>query len=73
VGKNVWLLIWVDDILVTGAKTACDQLIENLKKEFNAKNFGLLKDFFGTKILQNGEEIKISQSEFIDKLLSKLR
>ncbi|KAJ8895693.1 hypothetical protein PR048_001029, partial [Dryococelus australis] len=43
-GENVWLIIWVDDMLVTEEKTQVKNLIRLLKSEFKAKDLGILSD-----------------------------
>ncbi|KAJ8872250.1 hypothetical protein PR048_025852 [Dryococelus australis] len=71
IGENVWLIIWVDDMLVTGERTQVENLIRLLKGEFKAKDLGILSEFLGTMILNDGDEVKISQSSFINKILPK--
>ncbi|KAJ8886966.1 hypothetical protein PR048_013180 [Dryococelus australis] len=71
IGENVWLIIWVDDMLVTGEKTQVENLIRLLKGEFKAKDMGILSEFLGTMIVNDGDEVKIYQSSFINKILSK--
>ncbi|KAJ8886561.1 hypothetical protein PR048_012773 [Dryococelus australis] len=56
IGENVWIIIWVDDMLITGEKTQVENLIRLLK---------------GTMIVNYGHEEQISQSSFINKILSK--
>ncbi|KAJ8887332.1 hypothetical protein PR048_013547 [Dryococelus australis] len=57
---NVWLIIWVDYMLLTGEKTEVENLIRLLKGEFEAKDLGVLSEFLGTMIVNNGDEVKIS-------------
>ncbi|KAJ8896157.1 hypothetical protein PR048_001500 [Dryococelus australis] len=52
IGENVWLVIWVDDMLITGEKTKFEQVYRN-----NDLNYG--------------DEVKISQINFINTILSK--
>lgn len=70
-GKNAYLIIWVDDIIITGEKSECLKIIEFLKKEFNAKELGIINNFLGTEINVNKEQITISQKEFIQKVISR--
>ncbi|KAJ8877348.1 hypothetical protein PR048_021802 [Dryococelus australis] len=62
--ENVRLIIWVDDMLVTGDKTQVENLIRLLKGEFKAKDLGILSEFLGTIIVNDG-------MNFINKILSK--
>ncbi|KAJ8892014.1 hypothetical protein PR048_004579 [Dryococelus australis] len=72
IGENVWLIIWVDDMLVTGERTQVENLIRLLKGEFKANDLGILSEFLGTTMIVNyGGEVKISQSSFINNILSK--
>ncbi|KAJ8893776.1 hypothetical protein PR048_006376 [Dryococelus australis] len=71
IGENVWLIIWVDDMLVTGEKMQVENSIRLLKGEFKAKDLGILSEILGTMIVNDGYEVKISQSSFINKMLSK--
>ncbi|KAJ8893391.1 hypothetical protein PR048_005982 [Dryococelus australis] len=71
IGENVWLNIWVDDMLITGEKTQVENLIRLLNGEFKAKDLGILSEFLGTMIVNVGDEVQISQSRFINKILSK--
>lgn len=73
VGEHVWLLLWVDDILLFGMNEMIEKVAYNLKKEFNAKDVGELKFFLGTEISKNNEVIKISQHQLIEKLLDKFK
>ncbi|KAJ8893861.1 hypothetical protein PR048_006462 [Dryococelus australis] len=41
--------------------------------EFNAKDLGELKDFLGTNVTREGNQIKMSQYKLIDKMLVKFR
>ena len=70
IGKNVYLVIWVDDIIITGCKSECDKLIEFMIKKFNAKNFGTIKYFSGTEVNVTKNSISISQKDLIDKGIS---
>lgn len=71
VGDNVWLLLWVDDILLFGEKKRIEELACKLKKEFSAKDVGYLNCFLGTEIVRDKETIKISQHKLIEKILDK--
>ncbi|KAJ8876243.1 hypothetical protein PR048_024153 [Dryococelus australis] len=69
--RLVWLIIWVDDMLVTGERTQVENLIRLLKGEFEAKDLGILSEFLGTMIENYGDKVKISQSSFINKIVFK--
>lgn len=41
---NIWLLIWVDDILITGKTAEIIKTIDNLKEEFKIRDLGEVKE-----------------------------
>ena len=61
-GKNVILIVYVDDIIVTGDDL---QEIENLKKqlktEFEVKDLGVMRYFLGMEVAWSKEGLFISQ------------
>lgn len=65
------MLVWVHDILASETTTAVRKLIEKLKTKFKATDLGGVKDFLGMSISRTNQEILISQSKFIDKMLRK--
>lgn len=71
IGDKVSLLIWVDDILITGFREERNKLIELLKQEFKAKDMDDLNYFLGTNITRKDNKIKISQKHFIEQVLIK--
>lgn len=68
-GDNVWLLIWVDDIIVTGRNS--DFIQHKLELEFNAKNLGKLQNFLGMEIIERDHKWLISQKKLINKIIEK--
>ncbi|KAJ8894361.1 hypothetical protein PR048_007003, partial [Dryococelus australis] len=52
-------------------KNTSIKLIRFLKGEFKAKDLGILSAFLGTMVVYDGDEVKISQVSFINKILSK--
>lgn len=70
-GDEVWLVLWVDDIIITGVKSKCNKLIEFLKEEFQAKDLGIMKSFLGTDIMMNEDSMSISQEEFVRRIINK--
>lgn len=68
-----WLLLYVDDILITGNDKGIQELIEKLKKEFEAKDFGEAKIFLGLEIERTKEVMKLTQRKQIEKMLNKFK
>lgn len=65
---NTWLLIFVDDILILGEG---EEIIAKLKKEFNIKDLGEIKNYLGLEITKRKDRLQITQKEMIQKLLIK--
>ena len=66
------LVIWVDDIIISS--TSADLLFsvkENLCKKFKMKDLGKLSWFLGTNFKCEANGIEMSQTQYIDKILSK--
>ena len=71
IGNDTWILIWVDDILISRENQEIKKLIGKLKENFNAKDLGEIRDFLGMNVSRSKTEIKISQTRFIEKMLQK--
>lgn len=69
--KYLWLVIYVDDILITGHNRKVEEMNNLLKTEFSARDLGELRNFLGTEVIKTKDYLRISQSSAIDKILSK--
>eukprot|EP00253_Pinus_taeda_P029848 PITA_29848 len=70
-GKNLIVVLYVDDVIFTGND---DQLIKNFKsvmKEFEITDMGFLKYFLGIEVDQNEKGIFISQARYVNQVLSR--
>nr|XP_028953254.1 uncharacterized protein LOC114822627 [Malus domestica] len=68
----VILLLYVDDIIITGnADAAMQQVISALTKEFDIKDLGDLHFFLGIQISRTAHGLCLSQSKYILDLLTK--
>lgn len=66
--KNVrlYVLIYVDDILVTGSHPpAIQQLISSLSSEFAVRDLGPARFFLGIELRQHPEGMVLTQSTYI--------
>ncbi|KAL3630958.1 hypothetical protein CASFOL_023942 [Castilleja foliolosa] len=71
-GIKIFILIYVDDILVTGNNDAVVQkLIEKLKGHFSLKDLGEIHHFLGIEVKKTSQGLHLSQKEYIKKLLIK--
>jgi reverse transcriptase-like protein len=70
-GKITCLIIYVDDMIITGDDKA---EIENLKwklfQEFEMKDLGMLKYFLENEVLRSNKGIFISQKKYVLDLLA---
>jgi hypothetical protein len=71
---HVFLLIYIDDIIVTRNNSAAiSNLILSLKKEFSMKDLGPLNYCLGISVTLTTEGLHLSQSKYIADLLDKSR
>lgn len=71
--ENCWMLIFVDDIILTGIKEKIKETVIALKEEFKAKDLGEMKSFLGMEIERQKGILKIKQTKLIDKILKKFK
>ncbi|XP_021811484.1 uncharacterized protein LOC110754690 [Prunus avium] len=68
----VFLLLYVDDIIITGShSTVIQMVIDQLSKEFDMKHLGALHYFLGLQIQYPSNGIFIHQSKYIHHVLMK--
>ncbi|XP_068305128.1 uncharacterized mitochondrial protein AtMg00810-like [Pyrus communis] len=68
----VILLLYVDDIIVTGsASSIIQQVIESLTVEFDIKDLGNMHYFLVIQIDRTGTSFFLSQTKYIQELLQK--
>ena len=71
-GKKSILLLYVDDILFAGNDETVEQELTNaLKKEFGCPPLELVDFMLGIQITKKSDEIYISQSNYIKRLIEK--
>lgn len=68
--KDCWLIVFVDDLIITGKDVEIEKTVKSLKSLLNAKDMGQVKRFLGMEITKTAEELKIIQRNYIEKLLS---
>jgi histone deacetylase 1/2 len=72
-GVSIYMLIYVDDIIVTASsKEAVAALLCDLKKEFALKDLGDLHYFLGIEVKRSKEGIVLSQSKYARDILSRV-
>jgi len=64
-GKSIYLVVYVDDIVITGNDAeGMVQLKQHLFKHFETKDLGKLKYFLGIEVAQSKQGICISQRKY---------
>jgi hypothetical protein len=70
----MYVLIYVDDIILTGShSTAIDDLLLSLKRDFAVKDLGSLNFFLGIEVLPNAAGVLLSQQRYILDLLKRTK
>ncbi|WRX19899.1 Reverse transcriptase [Theobroma cacao] len=68
----ILLLVYVDDIVITGSDTASIQSLKSfLHMQFQIKDLGLLKYFLGVEVTRSKKGIFLSQRKYVLDLLTK--
>jgi hypothetical protein len=71
-GKRTILLLYVDDLLLTGDDSIeIDRIKMELSKEFEMTNLGLAHNYLGAEIVHQDNGIFVHQKIYIQKLLKK--
>ena len=72
-GHILYLLIYVDDIIITSIDTAViDCFVTDLANRFSIKDLGLLIYFLGVKVVHNKNALLLSQKRYIQDLLTQV-
>jgi hypothetical protein len=70
-GKILIIFLYVDDLILTGDEKLIHSCKEDLSKEFEMKDMGLLHYFLGLEIWQRDGEIFVSQGNYAREILGK--
>lgn len=71
-GSMIFVLIYVDDIIITGPDSGeLEKFISKFSKTFALKDLGILSYFLGIEVFYADECIYLSQRKYIKDLLSK--
>jgi histone deacetylase 1/2 len=72
-GRTIFVLIYVDDIIVaSSSQKATTGLLRNLKQDFALKDLGELHYFFGMEVNKVRDGIILSQDRYASDLLTKV-
>jgi histone deacetylase 1/2 len=71
-GVTVYLLVYVDDIIVTGSSSAAlSKIIATLAARFSLKDLGCLSYFLGVEVIPSAAGMFLSQRKYVTDLLHK--
>uniref|UniRef100_A0A803QE07 Reverse transcriptase Ty1/copia-type domain-containing protein n=1 Tax=Cannabis sativa TaxID=3483 RepID=A0A803QE07_CANSA len=71
-GNLLLILVYIDDILITGAnKSEVQHLISALNNNFSLKNLGPVTNFLGFEVHRIADEICLTQQKYIRDLLAR--
>lgn len=71
---HIFLLVYVDDIIITGNHSATvNWLIGTLKLEFAMKDLGALSYFLGIQAVRNSYGLHLRQSKYVADLLNRVQ
>ena len=64
------ICLWADDIVVCGAdKNFCSWFENNISEKFEIREMSDLEWFLGMKIDYSGNENRVSQEKYVEKLI----
>ena len=70
--KEIWLLIYVDDIIVIARREKdINQLIKDLKRHLEVKDLGRLRNFLGTSFTVDAHGAWLSQKHYVTNILQR--
>jgi Reverse transcriptase (RNA-dependent DNA polymerase) len=68
----IYLLVYVDDILITGNNTkAIDSTLQALQQRFSIKNLGTLNYFLRIEVTHQEDTIHLSQTRYLQSILDR--
>jgi hypothetical protein len=70
-GKILIIVLYVDDLILTGDDKLIHSCKEDLAKDFEMKDLGLLHYFLGLEISQRDGELFVSQGKYAREILGK--
>ena len=68
-GKPLIIVLYVDDMILIGDDQLINSCKEDLAKEFEMKDMGLMHYFLGMEVWQGDGELFISQDKYANEIL----
>ena len=72
-GNPVTLLLYVDDMFVTGMDGLIADTKRNIATEFEMKDLGIMHYFLGMEVWQNTDGIFLGQGKYVVEILKRFR
>lgn len=70
-GDTMFILVYVDDIIVTGSNTfQVDQVIASLASKFSVKDLGNLHYFLGVELIRSSDGLILTQANYVNEILN---
>jgi len=70
-GEPVIILLYVDDLLLTGVEGRIEERKKQLAAEFDIKNLGLMHYYLGLEVWQGIHEVYLGQGKYVIKMLKR--
>ena len=68
-GKPLIIVLYVDDLILTGDDQLIQSCKEDLAREFQMKDMGLMHYFLGMEVWQKYGEVSVSQGKYANEIL----
>eukprot|EP00253_Pinus_taeda_P010831 PITA_10831 len=68
-GKLLIIVLYVDDLILTGGDQLIKSCKEDLTREFEMKDMGLMHCFLGMELWQGDGELFVSQGKYVNEIL----
>eukprot|EP00253_Pinus_taeda_P002667 PITA_02667 len=70
-GKQLIIVLYVDDLILAGDVQLIMSCKEDLAREFKIKEMGLMRYFLGMEVWQKGGELFVSQGKYANEILGR--
>lgn len=71
VSENIWIVLYVDDIIVVAPEGhSIDDIVGKLREHFDVRDLGSLHHFFGISFVRNGNSGYLSQEHYVESVLN---
>eukprot|EP00253_Pinus_taeda_P009173 PITA_09173 len=70
-GKLLIIVLYVDDLILTGDKKLIKSCKEDIAREFKMKDMGLMHYFLGLEVWQGDGDLFVSQGKYANEILKK--